>query len=405
MGLRRGNSLVIQNCTIIDKDLDVRTSARLTSVTVKDVEARRDSYGRDLTLPDCDTATVDNFTGSWLFINKDGPIAPAQKAVIKNSKCWNNIYAKDISISENSNGGSFYNFDTISLSSVTADTSEIYLYPAASASVKIEDCRLGSITIGNTQNGILKLKNVDITDLNVKKIEAKPYVITERLSCSKNRYNNTRIGSLKLPACSVTMKYCYFTGEVDVSCNEKDFKDIMEAVPVHTDIANVTAKTLKCGYITDTFRAIKRKYSCPPYVFNEGNWKNIFKEPIPFASGGSHNLKNVKVEDLRISSGDSITLKNSRLDGLLRGALSFALRKKEDENYTYDTSWMTSSVVLNNETTLNSKIDIDDVYVEGEWFRARTNTLSVNKMRHVWREMGCVELQGNKPNRHRLRLP
>ena len=51
--------------------------------------------------------------------------------------------------------------------------------------------------------------------------------------------------------------------------------------------------------------------------------------------------------------------------------------------------------MLNNETTPNSKIDIDNIYVQGEWFRARTNNLSVNKMQHHWREMGCVELQGN----------
>ena len=51
--------------------------------------------------------------------------------------------------------------------------------------------------------------------------------------------------------------------------------------------------------------------------------------------------------------------------------------------------------MLNNETTPNSKIAFDNIYVEGEWFRARTNTLSVNQMRHDWREMGCVELQGN----------
>ena len=50
--------------------------------------------------------------------------------------------------------------------------------------------------------------------------------------------------------------------------------------------------------------------------------------------------------------------------------------------------------MLNNETTPNSKIDIDNIYVQGEWFRARTNTLSVRKILPVWLQLGCVELQG-----------
>ena len=54
-----------------------------------------------------------------------------------------------------------------------------------------------------------------------------------------------------------------------------------------------------------------------------------------------------------------------------------------------------SSVVLNNETTPNSTIDIDNIYVEGEWFRARTKTLSARKILPVWYQMGCLELQGH----------
>ena len=54
-----------------------------------------------------------------------------------------------------------------------------------------------------------------------------------------------------------------------------------------------------------------------------------------------------------------------------------------------------SSVVLNNETTPNSTIDIDNIYVEGEWFRARTKTLFARKILPVWYQMGCLELQGH----------
>ena len=395
------NALVIQNCTLAE-DLDVSTSARLASVTVKDV-SKANSYGKDITLPDCDTAAVDNFIGDRLYINKDGGIAPAQKAVVKNSTCWNSIYAKDISVSHSKGYGSFYNFDTISLSSITDDTSVINLSPVASASVEIEDCRLGSITIKNTQNGVLKLKKVNITGSTVKYVKAEPSVITERFF---SWYNGT-IGPLKLPACSVKMmNRGYFTGEVDVSCNAKDFKDIMEAVPVYTYIENVSAKTIKCGYVTgvtkEHFRTIKREYSCPPYVLKEGDWKKIYVEPVPFASGGSHTLKNVYAENLSVFSGDSITLKGGEgsekflLKGQLKGALSFACRWDEAQqlNVAYNACDY-SSVVLNNETTSNSTIDIDNIYIDGEWFRARTKTLSVRKIQHNWNQLGCLELQGH----------
>ena len=174
----------------------------------------------------------------------------------------------------------------------------------------------------------------------------------------------------------------------------------MEATPVHTDIENVEATTIKCGYITEDLRTIKREYSCPPYVLKEG-YRNIFNEPVPFARGGSHSLKDVKAENLYVSSGDSITLKGGNwyhlfwLKGQLKGSLSFFGRWSEEDqaNIIYNALDF-SSVVLNNETTPNSKIDIDNIYVGGEWFRARTNTLSARKILSGI-QMGCLELQGH----------
>ena len=399
------NSLVIQNCNIY-KNTRFSTSARLASVTVKDVDSN--SRYSDLNLPECDNASVDNCSiYGRFYINTSSGVEPAQKAVIKNSSCQSTVYAKDISLSNNKEGGYFYRFDNINLYNIKG-TPNITLSPAASASIKMKNCNLGNILIENGSGEVLKLKSVDITAVTIADLYVffGGKVITERLSCSREWYNNDTIGSLKLPACSATIKGCTFKGVVDVSCNAEDFKAIMETIPVHTDIENVTAKTIKCGYVTgvtkEYFRTIKREYSCPPYVFKEGEWKTIFAEPVNFESGGSHSLKDVRAENLSVSSGDSITLKGGngyqpfRLEGQLKGALSFFLRWSEEQqtNITYN-SCDFSSVVLNNETTPNSKIDIDNIYVQGEWFRARTNNLSVNKMQHHWREMGCVELQGN----------
>ena len=415
------NSLVIQNCTVRSAtDFNTIHSTRLASVTIKDSEA-----SSDITLPKCDTVTVqnvnivatgtsntylsircdtaavDNYRGA-LYINSFyGTEPPAQKVVIKNSRCDLQISAKDIDVSNSTIYGKYKSFDVISLYRLLGYYN-MELSPAASASIKMKNCDFGNISIKNDKSEVLKLKSVDITAVTIADLSVSSgKVITERLSCSKEWYNDDTIGSLKLPACSVTMKNCNCKDIIDVSCNAKDFKAIMEAVPVHTDIEDVSAKTIKCGYTTEDLRTIKREYSCPPYVFKEGQWMKMFLEPVPFASGGSHTLKDVKAENLYVSSGDSITLKGGsgyqpfRLEGQLKGALSFALRWNEEkqENYSYNAINF-SSVVLNNETTPNSKIDIDNIYVQGEWFRARTNTLSVRKILPVWLQLGCVELQG-----------
>ena len=388
------NSLVIQNCNIY-KDTRFRTPARLASVTVKDVDS---SYS-DLYLPECDNASVDNCIYGRFYINTSSGVEPAQKAVIKNSSCRSTVYAKDISLSNNESGGAFYSFDNINLYNI-AGYPHMSLTPAASASIRIKNCNLGPILIRNFSDEVLKLKSVDITDVTIDYLYvSNGKVITERLNCSRGW--DRKINFLRLPACSATIKGYTFKDDVDVSCNAKDFKAIMEAVPVHTEIENVTANTIKCGYVTDTFRTIKREYTCPPYVFKEGLWTKIFWEPVPFASGGSHTLKDVKAENLSVSSGDSITLKGGsgyqqfRLEGQLKGALSTFSRWSEEQqtNITYNTTDF-SSVVLNNETTPNSKIDIDNIYVGGEWFRARTNTLSARKIRSGI-QMGCLELQGH----------
>ena len=422
------NSLVIQNCTVRRAmDFNTSISSRLASVTIKDSEA-----SNEITLPKCntvtvqnvntgsnelsiicDTAAVDNYRGSYLYINKGNGIAPAQKVVIKNSRCNLQISAKDIDVSKSEiydkynrydkyrRYDKYKNFDVISLYNLHG-YSNMELSPAASASIKMKNCAFGNISIKNDSSEVLKLKNVDITAVTIADLSvSRGKVITERLNCSDPDYGD-RIHSLKLPACSATIKDYTFEDKVDVSCNAKDFKAIMEAVPVHTDIENVTAKTLKCGYITEDLRTIKREYSCPPYVLKTGDWKNIYVEPVPFASGGSHSLKNVKAENLYVSSGDSITLKGGsgyqpfRLEGQLKGSLSFFCRWSEEEQkkIVYN-AWDFSSVVLNNETTPNSKIDIDNIYVQGEWFRARTNTLSARNILPVWLQLGCVELQGH----------
>ena len=407
------NILVIDNC-IIHSGTNFNTATRLASVTIKDSEG-----GDDITLPKCDTVTVqnvntgtyylsitcntasvDNYSGHKLYINNlYGTEHPAQEVVIKNSRCHFRIYAKNIDISESDIGGTYYNFDVISLYKISGHA--MWLYPAASASIRMKDCKLDDIIISKNSDEVLKLKSVDITDVAIARFDVSGgKVITERLNCS-NCYGGHKITSLDIPACSATIKNCHFEYKVDVSCNAEYFKAIMETIPVHTEIEDVEAKTLRCGYITDSLRTIKREYNCPPYVFKEGDWISIYKEPIPFASGGSHSLKDVKAENLYVSSGDSITLKDSDgyrafwLHGQLKGSLSFFGRNNGDgKNITVYNAVDFSSVVLNNETTPNSKIDIDNIYVQGEWFRARTDNLSVRNITKGF-PTGCIELQGH----------
>ena len=389
------NAFVIQNCKCSYEYLDVRTSARLDSVTVKDVDSKYSCH-----LPECDIAVVDNYGRGSLYINSDYGVEPAQKAVIKNDRSYyTKICAKDIKVSSGKISGDFCKFDVISVFSAGTGTNDrINLHPNPSASISIQDSTLGKVYIYNNEAEVLKLKKVAISSSSIASIyEYEGKVITEQLSCKgRNEYIFQTIDYLSLSACSVEISN-YSFGTLDVSCDAKGFKAIMETVPVHTEIINVKAKTLKCGYVTDTLRTIKREYSCPPYVFKASDWCEIFKEQVPFASGGTHTLKNVAAENLFVYSGGSITLKDGNLNGQLGGTLSFFIRwnEREQRNELYNTTANFSSVVLNNETTPNSKIDIDNIYVQGEWFRARTNTLSVKLIQHRWRQMGCVELQGN----------
>ena len=403
------NALVIQNCKLHEYRSNLKTSTRLTSVTLKNVA------GSDIFLPECDNAFVDGILYGKLIINNGEGVEPVQKVNIKNSNAYNfDIHAKDINVSTHKGSGAFYDFDTIQFYNVTDNDGSISLNPNPSASISIKSSDIGQVTINNRKNEILKLKDVVISASDIDKVYVydKKTVITERLNCYTLYWRRYHIRSLTLPACSVTMRDYYFDDEVDVSCDAETFQAVMEAVPVHTEIINVKAKTLKCGYVTKTLRLIKRNYICPPYVFQESNWEKIYEEPVPFASGGTHTLRNVAAENLYVSSGDSITLKAKQeyesftflLEGQLKGALSFAYRwdAAQQKNIAYN-SCNYSSVVLNNETTPNSKIDIhgnsdgryDRINIQGEWLRARTNNLSVRNMYHYWAQMGCVELQGH----------
>lgn len=215
------NALFIENCTVRwPTDFNTSHFTRLASVTIKDSEA---SAG--ITLPKCDTVTVQNVnTGSeklyikcgtaavdnyrgFLYINSSYDAeSPAQKVVIKNSRCNLEISAKDIDVSNSTIYGKYKSFDVISLYRLLGYYN-MELYPAASASIKMKNCDLGNISIKNDSSEVLKLKNVDITTVTIADLSVSSgKVITERLSCSKEWYNDDTIGSLKLPACSVTMK-------------------------------------------------------------------------------------------------------------------------------------------------------------------------------------------------------
>ena len=417
------NALVIQNCKYSsERWTDVSTSARLDSVTVKNTE-----YVSHLTMPECDSVLIDNCRGctdgyqSIVFGRSNGP---AQKAVVKNCDGGGiTIYAKDISVSDKYRltGNTLdrlylSGFDRILLDGIhhTALSSwdRISLTPASSASIRIKDCRINALKISTGREyppEALKIKSVDISDTQLGGLHTDDFVITERLHCKSILPVDIIRAGISLPACSVKMKsyYCRL-GSIDVSCNAERFKDIMEAVPLHTDIENVYASVLKCGYVTgyetENLRNAAAEYRVPPYTLKLGEdwakiYKKLYEEPVPFKSGGSHTLKDVTVKDLYVFSGDSITLKNrggahTRLNGILLGPLTFYYEYKSGDNLNYlEHKPECSSVVLNNEITPNSTIDIDSIGIKGEWLRAITNNLSMRNIEKAY-PTGCMELYG-----------
>ena len=194
------NVLVIENCTVHwATDFNTSISSRLVSVTIKDSEASADIRlpkcntvtvqnvnidSKNLSVK-CDTAAVDNYSGRWLYINSYyGTESPAQKVVIKNSRCNLKISAKDIDVNRSRIYGEYHNFDVISLYRLSG-YNNMALYPAAFASIKMECCDFGDISIKNGESEALKLKNVDITAVTMASLfVAKGKVITERLNCS-----------------------------------------------------------------------------------------------------------------------------------------------------------------------------------------------------------------------------
>jgi|GEM_PF-666104 len=430
------NALVIQNCKIVHHDRhgknknDFQTSVRLASVTLKDTEAHDTESGSgELILPECDTAVIDNFNfeGWWpklAFWTFSSGQQPLQKVVITNSRCRFRIDAKDITVSNSSLNADtdLRLFDRILLDGVTGRSPR--LDAALSASISIKNCKIkDTLTISAYGSGdrIPKLKNVSIEKSAIEVVTS--YAITEKLYLydipGRDNKSSFKRSTIVIPACSVEIRHCDFgTGGVSTVCRGKIFKDIMEAVPVHTDIWGVTADYISCGYVqytgsglgfdgfyaTEDLRNTAAEYRLPPYSLKLGEdwakiYRKLYKEPVPFKSGGSHLLKDIDVKNLYVFSGDSITLETGneyrgRLNGILLGPLTFYYKYSSAKNINYlDHEPECSSVVLNNETTPNSTIDIDGIRIQGEWLRAITNNLS---MRNIWKAYptGCMELYG-----------
>jgi len=431
------NALVIQNCKIVHHDRDgknkndFQTSVRLASVTLKDTEAHDAELGSgELILPECDTAVIDNFNfegwrpklAFWTFSSGQQPL---QKVVITNSRCRFRIDAKDITVSNSSLNADtdFRAFDRILLDGVTGRSPR--LDAALSASISIKNCKIkDTLTIsayGSSDDRIPKLKNVSIEKSAIDIVTA--YAITEKLYLydipgwdNKSSFKGCWIN---IPACSVEIRHCDFgKGGVFTACRGKIFKDIMEAVPVHTDILGVKADYIYCGYVqytgsglgfdgfyaTEDLRNTAAEYRLPPYSLKLGeDWAKIYRElygePVPFKSGGSHLLKDLDVKGLYVFSGDSITLEKEneyrgRLNGILLGPLTFYYEYSSANNINYlKHKPECSSVVLNNETTPNSTIDIDGIRIQGEWLRAITNNLSMRNIEKAY-PTGCMELYG-----------
>ena len=429
------NAFVIENCRLREDPIeycsgaDFRNSARLATVTVKDTLHDIAYNAGDIWLPNCDIAVIDNCRSEKnpIFINMGYDGEPAQKVVIKNSYCIPAISAKDITVSDTRFGAgrwhaTFRSFDRILLSGITGPSPR--LAAALSASISIKNCKISDeLTISTYNRGdeIPKLKNVSIEKSAIDIVTA--YAITEKLYLydipgwdNKSSFKGCWIN---IPACSVEIRHCDFgEGGVFTACRGKIFKDIMEAVPVHTDILGVKADYIYCGYVqytgsglgfdgfyaTEDLRNTAAEYRLPPYSLKLGeDWAKIYRElygePVPFKSGGSHLLKDLDVKGLYVFSGDSITLEKGneyrgRLNGILLGPLTFYYEYSSANNINYlKHEPECSSVVLNNETTPNSTINIDGIRIQGEWLRAITNNLSMRNIEKAY-PTGCMELYG-----------
>ena len=416
------NALVIQNC-LLSGAFSVETSARLASVTVKDtvIADTERIYRKSALKLQCDTAHIENCTipddywddqnGStkmemdrFIFdVNRESE--PAQSVTVKNcrfaqywtqqftaqtvtvervttqAESWCISKAKNVRLTHFINPESKFNY--------SHTEQGIYLHDCDSAAVLIEDSELAFVLAYERRyNAVSKLKSITVVDSSIDYLIG-DRVITESLSWKNSRkyenqfYEVIPTGRLiRFPACSVTLERLNHADTIKTLCYARLFRSVMEVRPVYTDIKNVKAERIYCGYADGSNDSYNNTaYTLGGHSVSYPSLCCRLYEEKDFKTQGTQNLDRISAKYLTVLSGDSITVNNRYF---YHNYWDNETSYENVEEFRYRTSQYNQSYIspncncyIRNEKTENSTVTLSVTHAWRKWIRVITNSVTL----------------------------
>ena len=417
------NALVIQNC-LLSGAFSVETSARLASVTVKDTVIRDTEriYRKSALKLQCDTAYIENCTipdDYWdysngatksyvdrLIFDVNRESEPAQSVTVKNCRFaqywaqqfaaqtvtvervttqaegWYISKAKNVRLTHFINPESKFNYSY-------ASERGIYLCDCDSTAVSIEDSELAFVLAYELHyNAVSKLKSITVVDSSIDYLIGDK-AITESLSWKNSRkYAHYDVivptGKwIQFPACSVTLERLNHAEKINTLCYARFFRSVMEARPVYTDIKNVKAERIYCGYADGSNDSYNNTaYTLGGHSVSYPSLCCRLYEEKDFKTQGTQNLSRIETKYLTVLSGDSITVNDW---DFYRDYWDNNASYENVEEFRYRTSQHNQSYIspdcncyIRNEKTENSTVTLSSPSAWRKWIRVITNSVTLH---------------------------
>ena len=259
-----------------------------------------------------------------------------------------------------------------------------------SAAVSIEDSELAFVIAYELHyNAVSKLKSITVVDSSIDYLIGDK-AITESLSWKNSRkyenqfYNVIPTGRLILfPACSVTLERLNHTEKINTLCYASLFRSVMEARPVYTDIKNVKAERIYCGYADGSSDSYNNTaYTLGGHSVSYPSLCCRLYEEKDFKTQGTQNLSKIKTKYLTVLSGDSITVNDW---GFYRDYWDNNASYENVEEFRYRTNQHNQSYIspncncyIRNEKTENSTVTLSSPSAWRKWIRVITNSVTLH---------------------------
>lgn len=364
----------IENCTIPDDYWDDRNGSTEMWMNRFIFDVNRESEpAQSVTIKNCRFAQywAQQFTAQTVTVER----------VTAQAESWCISKAKNVRLTH------FINPESKFASSHTEQG--IYLHDCDSAAVSIEDSELAFVLAYERRyNAVSKLKSITVVDSSIDYLIGDE-VITESLSWKNSRKYETHYDVIvptgkwiRFPACSVTLERLNHADTINTLCYARLFRSVMEARPVYTDIKNVKAERIYCGYADGSNDSYNNTaYTLGGHSVSYPTLCCRLDEEKDFKTQGTQNLFKIETKSLTVLSGDSITVKGwySYRDYWDNNA-----SYENVEEFRYRTSQYNRSYIspncncyIRNEKTENSTVTLS-TSVWRKWIRVITNSVTLH---------------------------